>query len=148
MRLRFQHRHTVVYPSYSGFHRAPRHRPPPRPHAPNFGKTFGPFVTTGQSWTFKATNSLSEIGRQGVANSLELTSMIPAGTWRDHFVHQRMALATKTSVRAFFSTKCPTLVWQPKGAKGLSELSASQLKKIGEFMQDKNLLLLMSGSHL
>lgn len=74
--------------------------------------------------------------------------MILAVTWRELFVHQLMALATKTSVREFFSTKYPTLVWQPKGAKGLSELSASQLRKIGESMQDKNLLLLMSGNHL
>ena len=116
--------------------------------APNFGKTAGFLKSPTLAGGYGGAKGFSEIGRQGVANSLELTSMIPAGTWRDHFVHQRMALATKTSVRAFFSTKCPTLVWQPKGAKGLSELSASQLKKIGEFMQDKNLLLLMSGSHL
>ena len=32
--------------------------------APNFGKTFGPSVTTGQSWTFGDASSLSEIGRR------------------------------------------------------------------------------------
>ena len=30
--------------------------------APNFGKTFGPSVTTGQSWAFGGASSLSEIG--------------------------------------------------------------------------------------
>ena len=32
--------------------------------APNFGKTFGPSVTTGQSWIFGDAASLSEIGRR------------------------------------------------------------------------------------
>ena len=72
--------------------------------------------------------------------------MILAVTWRDHFVHQLMALAMKTSVREFFSTKHPTLAWQPRGTKVRSELSASQLKKIGESMQDKNLLLSIYGN--
>ena len=39
--------------------------------APNFGKTFGTFVTTGQSWTFGNAASLSEIGRRGVVKKLE-----------------------------------------------------------------------------
>ena len=39
--------------------------------APNFGKTFGPSVTTGQSWAFGGASSLSEIGRQEVKEILE-----------------------------------------------------------------------------
>ena len=39
--------------------------------APNFGKTFGPSVTTGQSWTFEDASSLSEIGRREVKEILE-----------------------------------------------------------------------------
>ena len=34
-----------------------RHHP-----APNFGKTFGVFVTSGLNWNFEDTSSLSEIG--------------------------------------------------------------------------------------
>ena len=30
--------------------------------APNFGKTFGVFVTSGLNWNFEDTSSLSEIG--------------------------------------------------------------------------------------
>ena len=36
-----------------------RHHP-----APNFGKTFCPYLTTGQSWAFGDAASLSEIGRR------------------------------------------------------------------------------------
>ena len=46
--------------------------------APNFGKTFGPSVTTGQSWTFGDAASLSEIGRRelmkGQANGIGMKS--------------------------------------------------------------------------
>ena len=62
MRLRFQHRHTVVYPSYSGFHRAPRHRPPPRPHAPNFGKTAGISKKPALAGGYGGAKGFSEIG--------------------------------------------------------------------------------------
>ena len=39
--------------------------------APNFGKTFGVFVTSGLNWNFEDTSSLSEIGRRGVVKKLE-----------------------------------------------------------------------------
>lgn len=42
-----------------------RHHP-----APNFGKTFCPYLTTGQSWAFGDAASLSEIGRRGVKKRL------------------------------------------------------------------------------
>lgn len=45
-----------------------------------FGKTFDLPVTSGQTLIFGDARSLSEFGGQGVANSLELTNMIPAGT--------------------------------------------------------------------
>lgn len=38
--------------------------------APNFGKTFGVFVTSGLNWNFEDTSSLSEIGRRGKRKTL------------------------------------------------------------------------------
>ena len=50
-----------------------RHHP-----APNFGKTFCPYLTTGQSWAFGDAASLSEIGRResmkGQANGIGMKS--------------------------------------------------------------------------
>ena len=45
-----------------GFHRGPILRPRYHFLTPNFGKTFGPSVTSGQSWAFEKASSLSEIG--------------------------------------------------------------------------------------
>ena len=45
-----------------GFHRGPILRPRYHFLTPNFGKTFGVFVTSGLNWNFEDTSSLSEIG--------------------------------------------------------------------------------------
>lgn len=49
------------------------------PPAPNFGKTFGPSVTTGQSWIFGDAASLSEIGGREVKEILETGMPITSG---------------------------------------------------------------------
>lgn len=65
--------------------------------APNFGKTFGPSVTSGQSWAFEKASSLSEIGRrertpkQGVGGGMksEILQVISVSPMQD----RAMALA-------------------------------------------------------
>ena len=52
--------------------------------APNFGKTFGPSVTSGQSWAFEKASSLSEIGGRKVAKRPEDGAVMKSGISRGH----------------------------------------------------------------
>ena len=54
--------------------------------APNFGKTFGPSVTSGQSWAVEKASSLSEIGLQETTRMQVPGGKMPYATSRVRFL--------------------------------------------------------------